>query len=51
LEPLARRLDHILTFQPRPELLRASIGENAGVIGAALRARDLVETSSARRGR
>jgi glucokinase len=41
-EPLQRRLDAILTFHRRPKLLRASIGENAGVIGAALRARDLV---------
>ena len=49
-EPLAQRLDAILTFQRCPELLCASIGENAGVIGAALRARDLVEAGSARRG-
>jgi glucokinase len=42
-EPLERRLDAILTFHRRPKLLRASIGENAGVIGAALRARDLVD--------
>jgi glucokinase len=42
-EPLERRLDAILTFHRRPILLRASIGENAGVIGAALRARDLVD--------
>ncbi|QTE31429.1 ROK family protein [Pengzhenrongella sicca] len=42
LEPLERRLDAILTFQRRPQLLLASIGENAGVIGAALRARDLI---------
>jgi glucokinase len=42
-EPLELRLDAILTFQRRPKLLRASIGENAAVIGAALRARDLVD--------
>jgi len=42
-EPLEQRLDAILTFHRRPKLLRASIGENAGVIGAALRARDLVD--------
>jgi len=42
-EPLARRLDAILTFHRRPKLLCASLGENAGVIGAALRARDLVD--------
>ena len=41
-EPLARRLDDILTFHRRPQLLPATIGENAGVIGAALRARDLI---------
>lgn len=42
-EPLERRLDAILTFQRRPRLLRASIGADAGVIGAALRARDLLD--------
>ena len=47
-EPLERRLDAILTFHRRPQLLCASIGENAGVIGAALRARDLVNWSSER---
>ena len=41
-EPLTARLDALLTFQRRPLLLPASIGEDAGVIGAALRARDLV---------
>ncbi|MFI5060537.1 MAG: ROK family protein [Actinomycetales bacterium] len=41
-EPLAARLDSILTFHRRPRLLPASIGEDAGVIGAALRARDLL---------
>ena len=47
-EPLQRRLDAILTFHRRPKLLCASIGENAGVIGAALRARDLVDESTER---
>jgi glucokinase len=47
LQPLERRLDAILTFQRRPALLLASIGENAGVIGAALRARDLVNLRGA----
>jgi glucokinase len=42
-EPLERRLDAILTFQRRPKLLCASIGENAGVIGAAIGARDQVD--------
>jgi len=40
--PLRARLDAILTFHRRPQLIPASIGENAGLIGAALRARDLV---------
>jgi len=47
-EPLQARLDAILTFHARPTLLRASIGADAGVIGAALRARDLVEPSRGR---
>ena len=47
-EPLERRLDAILTFHRRPKLLCASIGENAGVIGAALRARDRVGEGSER---
>jgi glucokinase len=49
-EPLERRLDAILTFHRRPKLLRASIGENAGVIGAALLARDLVDEMAGRSG-
>ena len=44
-EPLERRLDAILTFHRRPKLVCASLGENAGVIGAALRARELVDES------
>ncbi|TAM69558.1 MAG: ROK family protein [Microbacteriaceae bacterium] len=40
--PLRERLDAILTFHRRPLLLPASIGQNAGLIGAALRARDLL---------
>jgi glucokinase len=39
--PLRERLDAILTFHRRPELVPARIGEDAGVIGAALAARDL----------
>ena len=46
-EPLQERLNAILTFHRRPKLLCASIGENAGVIGAALRARDLVDERAA----
>ncbi len=44
--PLAERLDGILTFHRRPMLLAARIGENAGVIGAALRARELLAPDS-----
>ncbi|AGW40781.1 sugar kinase [Leifsonia xyli subsp. cynodontis DSM 46306] len=44
--PLAEKLDTILTFQRRPALLPALIGENAGVIGAALRARDLLAATA-----
>jgi glucokinase len=40
--PLAERLDGILTFHRRPALLAARIGEDAGVIGAALRAREVL---------
>ncbi|HEY5225126.1 MAG TPA: hypothetical protein VIJ18_19025, partial [Microbacteriaceae bacterium] len=36
------RLDAILTFHRRPLLIPASIGQNAGLIGAALKARDLL---------
>ena len=45
--PLRERLDALLTFQKRPVLLPASIGENAGVIGAALKARDLLARAAA----
>lgn len=40
--PLRARLDELITFHRRPELIPASIGPDAGLIGAALRARDLV---------
>lgn len=45
--PLAEKLERILTFQRRPVLLPASVGENAGVIGAGLRARDLLAAAEA----
>jgi glucokinase len=45
--PLAQRLDGILTFHRRPALIPARIGENAGVIGAALRARDILSAPAA----
>lgn len=40
--PLRERVDALLTFQRRPQILPANIGANAGLIGAALRARDLL---------
>lgn len=40
--PLAQRLDAILTIHRRPLLIPAHIGEDAGVIGAALRAREFL---------
>jgi glucokinase len=45
--PLRERLDAILTFHRRPQLIPASIGADAGLIGAALRARDLLASGSA----
>jgi len=44
--PLTERLEDILTFQRRPLLLPARIGENAGVIGTALGARDLLAAAT-----
>lgn len=49
--PLAARLDGILTFHRRPLLLAARIGEDAGVIGAALRARELPSAAVPERAR
>jgi glucokinase len=46
-DPLRQRLDAILTFHRRPQLLPATVGENAGVMGAALGARDLLQTLEA----
>ncbi len=45
-EPLAKKLDGLLTFHRRPQLLPAQLGEDAGLLGAALRARDLVSPRS-----
>ena len=39
--PLADRVDELLTFHRRPEYVHASLGENAGLIGSALKARSL----------
>jgi glucokinase len=40
--PLRERVNALLSFHRRPALVPAMFGENAGLIGAALRARDLV---------
>lgn len=37
--PLRERVENLLSFQRHPVLVAASIGENAGLLGAALRAR------------
>ena len=39
--PLRERVDAHLSFHRRPAIMPAGIGENAGLMGAALRARDL----------
>ncbi|GAB3121370.1 ROK family protein [Glaciibacter psychrotolerans] len=41
--PLRERVDALLSFHRRPVLLPAMLGENAGLLGAALRARDLLD--------
>ena len=41
--PLRARVDAQLSFHRRPQLIPARIGENAGLIGAALLARELAE--------
>ncbi|SEI68244.1 glucokinase [Arthrobacter sp. yr096] len=43
LEPLRARVDQILDFQRRPRLIRAQLGQDAGLLGAALNARALLE--------
>lgn len=40
-EPLASRVDELLTFHRRPRYVHAALGENAGLIGSALKARSL----------
>jgi glucokinase len=48
LQPLRERLDGILTFHRRPQLITASIGADAGLYGAALTARDTLSGAGAR---
>ena len=47
-EPLGERLDALLSFHRRPVLLRAGLGDDAGLLGTALAARDLADTRVAR---
>lgn len=42
LEPLGQRVDSLLSFHRRPRLLRSVLGQDAGLMGAGLRARDLL---------
>ncbi|MGF6835481.1 glucokinase [Paenarthrobacter sp. TE4293] len=42
LEPLRAKVDQILDFQRRPRLIRAELGQDAGLLGAALNARALL---------
>ncbi|MDR6437314.1 glucokinase [Paenarthrobacter nicotinovorans] len=42
LEPLRAKVDGILDFQRRPQLIRAQLGQDAGLLGAALNARALL---------
>ncbi|MBG6239115.1 glucokinase [Mycetocola sp. CAN_C7] len=39
-EPVEERMNSLLTFHRRPVLLLASVGENAGLVGAAIGARE-----------
>ncbi|MFJ6536583.1 ROK family protein [Paenarthrobacter sp. NPDC091711] len=43
LEPLRQRVEGILDFQRKPQLIRAQLGQDAGLLGAALNARALLE--------
>lgn len=45
LAPLRHRVDNLLMFYRRPEILPAKLGQDAGFIGAALNARDLLVTT------
>ena len=45
-EPLETELDRLLTFHRRPQLIPAQLGEDAGLLGAALRARDLLASGA-----
>ena len=40
VRPLSERLDSLRTFQARPQLMCATLGQSAGIVGAALLARE-----------
>ncbi|WP_427131527.1 ROK family protein [Pseudarthrobacter sp. S9] len=44
LVPLRTRVDKLLTIHRRPLIVPAELGQNAGLIGSALKARDLLDT-------
>ena len=46
LLPLRASVDNILDFQRRPQLIQAEMGQDAGLLGAALNARALVDGSA-----
>ncbi|MFC8302202.1 ROK family protein [Specibacter sp. NPDC057265] len=46
-EPLAARVDELLSFHRRPDYVHAALGENAGLIGSALKARRLCAGTAA----
>lgn len=41
-DPLAQRVDALLSFHRRPRLIPAAVGEDAGLLGSALRAREVL---------
>jgi glucokinase len=47
-EPLGERLDALLSFHRRPALVRARLGDDAGLLGTALAARDLADALDVR---
>lgn len=46
-EPLGERLDALLSFHRRPALVHAELGDDAGLLGTALAARDLAAARAA----
>lgn len=46
LDPLAARVDALLSFHRRPQYVHAVLGENAGLIGSALKAQTLLEADA-----